>query len=896
MVEERAYNILSDFVVGALEEIDEERINLLDFGSYASIEEIQEKLETYIKSFNAGKLNISEDIMEELKDQLKMLIEDKKSLTIMLDTLRDEKRVLTLVNKRDEFLGYRSRNGEIVRQMHNLHFFSERDITPRLDVGHLKYVRNYKIVAPREHKTLTLIDELSKIISKYIITRSLAKEVASIFLKAIAKVYPSLNDIQYESLLSMSKQLEQRRPEHFVFTASTGGGKTLAFLLVPMLYCFLKKIQASNARERTGIKVIIIYPRNALAGDQAEVIDRLVSCLNEEIDSMDLSGTILDSMGRDYLKITYETDYGGMVHRERRRIYLKNPPDIIITNSESIKNRMAEPYFYENLKNLGFLILDEVHLYNKLLGTNIALLIRRFRRALRWKYGKTRLVLIGASATISSPQEFCKSLFSLREDEKIELIAEKPLGFIGGIEHHVFIQPAVDRSPLSVALDATSLLMHSRRNGLAQAKVTDSVANFHKSIFFADSLDTIGNFARELTDWEQSWLLSRTEMESRRQLYRQQRHLAGYMRYAMACRTCSPINQNIDCPLYNQGLCWPLSQQDFDQRLIARRSGTHPFTRTRMLQRRDLVEKFVNPSSIITRQYTSKVGEGTGEDIFKFMRRTAEDERNQIPPRYYDLVAASPSLEVGVDIRELREIILFKAYKSATTYKQKVGRGARDVDKGFTNDIFALSIMTNNPIDQYFFHNYHTLINPSYETIPIKTENKAVLRMHVFCAIFDFMALNGIDVYRLTPVKQFGEDADTIENNIEKAFDILNTREHDLEKYLAGITKDEDIVSKALSVFKELLLRMLDSNWKRILNVPTDDNLIGAIVKSWRDIDYRHTLRTSLDQNRSENTVLKAKENMEQAKKLASEAIQQKIEVDFMREILESLENLSEVI
>lgn len=897
MTEDQAYEIVSDLVVNSLEEIDEERISLLDFNSYSSIEQVQGKLKTLEKRFNAKLLNVSESIMREVWKQSKMLITDKQRLAIMLETLRDEKKVVILVNSDDKLLGYRSRNGEIVRQLHNLHFFSERDLAPQLDVGHLKYVRNYKIVAPREHKTLFLKNKLSEIVSKYISPSSLAREVATIFLRAVDKVYPSLNDIQHQALIQMSNQLETKTSKHFVLTASTGGGKTLAFLLVPLLYCLIRKIKAPSKKKRQGIKVIIVYPRNALAGDQSEVIDELVRRLNEEIESMDLSGTILEKINRDTLRIEFGTDYGGRFHRQRREMYLQNPPDIIITNSESMKNRMAEPYLYENLEYLGFLIFDEIHLYSRLLGTNVALLVRRFRQALKQKYGRTGLVLIGASATISGPQEFCRSLFSLREDETIELIKEKPVGFIGGVEHNVFVQPAANRSPLSVAIDATSLLVHSRRgNGLASAKSCRSVADFHKSIFFADSLDTIGSFARQLTDWEQSWLLSRSDMENRRRFYASGNHVAGYMRYTAGCRTCSPVNLNNDCPVYNAGQCWPLAQLDFDQQSISRRGSPYPFLRTRILERRDLVERFANPSSIVVKQYTSKVGRGTGEDIFKFVRRVGEDEWRQVPPDYCDLVAASPSLEVGVDIRQLREIILFKAYKSATTYKQKIGRGAREVEKGFRNDCFALSLMTNNPYDQYFFHNYRTLINPSFETVPIKTENKAVLRMHVFSAIFDYLALNGIDMYRLTPVKQFGEDEDTIVKNVKKALKALTLQEEDLKNYLMGITDDKGIVREALSVFKRLLSRMLDSNWSRVVNISVDDSLIGVLIKAWRDADFRSGLRTSVDQNRRVNNVIEAKKEFERAKGLVSEAIQQKVETGLMKEVLESLENLSEAL
>lgn len=65
---------------------------------------------------------------------------------------------------------------------------------------------------------------------------------------------------------------KHKNPEATIVTTGTGSGKTESFLYPMLDYCF-------QHQHRPGIKVIILYPMNALATDQAK---RLAEMIDED--------------------------------------------------------------------------------------------------------------------------------------------------------------------------------------------------------------------------------------------------------------------------------------------------------------------------------------------------------------------------------------------------------------------------------------------------------------------------------------------------------------------------------------------------------------------------------------------------------------------------------------
>lgn len=189
----------------------------------------------------------------------------------------------------------------------------------------------------------------------------------------------------------------QTRP--VVVTTGTGSGKTEAFLLPVIQNAF----EDATRFKKSGLTAILIYPMNALANDQKLRID-------------------------DYLA---EAGFAGAIRVEqydrgtsqaKRQEMRANPPHILLTNYMMLEYLLVRPADREDIfanHRCRFLVLDEVHTYRGILGSNIAMLVRRLKVHLArarhdWKpsvpEGETlnrypSLVAVGTSATIKSLDE-----------------------------------------------------------------------------------------------------------------------------------------------------------------------------------------------------------------------------------------------------------------------------------------------------------------------------------------------------------------------------------------------------------------------------------------------------------------------------------------------------------
>lgn len=216
-------------------------------------------------------------------------------------------------------------------------------------------------------------------------------------------------------------------PASTLITTGTSSGKTECFLYPILDYCY-------KNLHRQGIKVIILYPMNALATDQAK---RLAEAIWED-DRLKGKVTAGLFIGEGKEKKKFPTDMGENHVIENRQSIVDSPPDILLTNFKMLDYALMRNNYHNlwsfNLNDptlLQFLILDELHTYDGAQGTDVANLIRRLK--LKLSIEKGQLCAVGTSATIGSGEdskrlliEYAEKVYGEHFDEDA-LITEKRL-------------------------------------------------------------------------------------------------------------------------------------------------------------------------------------------------------------------------------------------------------------------------------------------------------------------------------------------------------------------------------------------------------------------------------------------------------------------------------------
>lgn len=175
-----------------------------------------------------------------------------------------------------------------------------------------------------------------------------------------------------------------------IISTSTNSGKSLIYQ-IPMLH---ELELDSNSRG------MYIFPTKALAQDQKrsmkELLDFMPGFADLVVDSFDGDTTMSD---RDLI-------------RENGRIIFTNPDMLHIT---ILPQEEKWRTFFQNLR---LVVVDELHVYNGLFGSHVALIMRRLQRVCA-AYGNRHIKFISCSATVANPEEHMRTIFGV---QKIRLI------------------------------------------------------------------------------------------------------------------------------------------------------------------------------------------------------------------------------------------------------------------------------------------------------------------------------------------------------------------------------------------------------------------------------------------------------------------------------------------
>ena len=204
--------------------------------------------------------------------------------------------------------------------------------------------------------------------------------------------------LNYKPYLHQEKSFDRLKDsvkKSTVIATGTGSGKTECFLYPLLNHCYKNK-------ESKGIKAILVYPMNALAGDQAERIAKII-WNNPKLKNTVTAGLYIGQREEHSQKVMGAEK----IITDRTTLQL-TPPDILLTNYKMLDYLLVRPkdakiWQFNEPETLQYIVVDELHTFDGAQGTDLACLIRRLKK--RLETPEKHLCCIGTSATLGNEKD-----------------------------------------------------------------------------------------------------------------------------------------------------------------------------------------------------------------------------------------------------------------------------------------------------------------------------------------------------------------------------------------------------------------------------------------------------------------------------------------------------------
>ena len=221
-----------------------------------------------------------------------------------------------------------------------------------------------------------------------------------------------------------------------VISTPTASGKSLIYNL-PVFESLI---------DEPGTRALYLFPLKALTQDQHLSIREFASGMKTEGEK--ISSAI----------------YDGDTDQAMRTLIRNNPPGIILTNPDML-HRSFLPYhrsWKKFFSELRYIIVDEVHTYRGVMGSNMAWVFRRLARICAY-YGHAPVFII-SSATIRNPDSLTAGLTGIKPESITASGAPR------GKKHFLLIDPVF----YGAARAAINLLHKALQKGLRTIVYTQS--------------------------------------------------------------------------------------------------------------------------------------------------------------------------------------------------------------------------------------------------------------------------------------------------------------------------------------------------------------------------------------------------------------------------------------
>jgi len=553
---------------------------------------------------------------------------------------------------------------------------------------------------------------------------------------------------QEEALVHILRELrapEAARRHPLLLSIPTGGGKTEAFLIPLIAHLYDRKLAALMAREPlpNKIRTLILYPTRALASDQAKRITEILYTLNQgAVEGNKVSVGVLTgdtpnsgfNLGteKSLLQIcpacsSVLTDFPSRQLSEDIKLFyarcscgaeidffrltrwdiLNAPPDILITSPDMINRTLQSPRYHRVLfgEAIEAVVFDEIHMYEGVFGCNAAHLLRRFEEAC----GHQPLY-VGVSATIRNAKALASLIFDadlgavryLRPARQGVPITNEERPYINydappaRYRYHYAIAPARFKDRFQKTVTAT-------------LNIADAIGHlirdphFRKTLIFANFRQDTDDIVRFLRDQEARYYVP---------------YVAHVLPKLVSALVSTGSTASADLTKAEADIARAVDRWYRRARELGslyeppleigwHRGGLEKEERIRA------VNRFAT-----ARRLTASSGDGDEWPI--------------------DVMAATKTLELGIDIGDVTTVMNNTAPFSVNEYTQRVGRGGRR-----RNSLALTVVNPTNPLDFYFLRHFDRYTHPAvadFEDAPIIISNQDVLRSHLYARLLDHLA------------------------------------------------------------------------------------------------------------------------------------------------------------
>jgi len=249
-----------------------------------------------------------------------------------------------------------------------------------------------------------------------------------------------------------------RQGSNVLVATPTASGKSLIYNLA-VLEKLLKDVNR---------KALYIFPLKALEQDQLKNLLKWLKRIQAE-------------------KISAEI-YDGDTSPYRRKKIRTQPPQMLFTNPDMLhRGILAHHHNWENLlKNLSFVILDEVHTYRGIFGSHLNQILRRLKRLCRHHGAHPTFILL--SATVSNPQTFGESLI----EENLEVV--ESCGAPRAGQHYLFLNPEASPNFSAARLFVDCIRKGFRTIAFTQARKVTELIHLQVSRLSRDLCEKVSSY------------------------------------------------------------------------------------------------------------------------------------------------------------------------------------------------------------------------------------------------------------------------------------------------------------------------------------------------------------------------------------------------------------------